>query len=214
MIKRWIAAIAAVICSFLGIYDYGEEQIAQGYALMEEEDYAAAQEQFNAALDQAASDSEKKPDEETETYIITEAYRGLGMAAYETQEYQMCIEYLQKALDEGAQETPAIYNLMGISSMKLEDYETALTYFENGILLQEVTTENDAESSSSEENVSEETAPEDVFEETFREMRFNKIVCYEQLLDWENAKLEAEKYVALYPDDENIQKEYTFLKTR
>lgn len=36
MVKRWIATFIAVICSFLGIYAYGEEQIEQGYALMEE----------------------------------------------------------------------------------------------------------------------------------------------------------------------------------
>ena len=116
------------------------------------------------------------------------------MAAYELKDYQLCIDYLQKALDEGADATPIIYNLMGISAMKLEDYEGAIPYFENGLALRK-----DEEESG---------------EETYQEMQFNKIVCYEQILDWESAKEEAEKYVALYPDDEAIQKEYEFLKTR
>ena len=202
MVKKWIAAFAAVICSFLGIYNYGEEQIAQGYVLMEEGDYAAAGEQFEAAIAQAAESSEKKEDKEAKEYVVTEAYRGLGMAAFEMQEYQNCIEYLQNAIDEGAEPTVVMYNLMGISSMELEDYDTALVYFEQGTSLQK--TVGDASEEDAEQH----------FEDIYKEIRFNKIVCYEQLQDWENAKLEAEEYVKLYPEDEAIQKEYTFLKTR
>lgn len=193
MMKKWIAAFMAVICSFLGVYDYGEEQIAQGYELMEEGDYAGANEEFEAALVQAEKTSEKNPDQESEKYVTAEAYRGLGMSAYELQDYQHCVEYLQMALEAGEEPTAIMYHLMGISSMKLEDYESALVYLEQGIELQE-----NLES----------------LNETYKEMRYNKVVCYEGLMDWESAKAEAEAYIALYPDDTEMQKEYTFLKTR
>lgn len=193
MIKKWIATVIVVICSFLGIYDYGEEQIAQGYELMNAGEYATAEEQFEAALVQAAKMGEKKSDEEAERYVVIEAYRGLGLAAYEQKEYQNCIEYLQRAMDEGTEPTIIMYQLMGNSAMQLEDYETALIYFNQGCEF----SENDEE-----------------FKKLDQEIRYNKIVCYEQLADWESARTEAEEYITLYPDDEKMQKEYTFLKTR
>lgn len=193
MIKRWIAAFAAVICSFLGIYDYGEEQIAQGYELLEAGEYAAANEEFESALAQAEETSAKKADEKSEKYIATQAYQGLGMSSYELEEYQKCVEYLKLAIEEGESQTAMVYDLLGISSMKLDDYESAVNYFEQGLTL-----ETDVENS----------------EKMYKEMRYNKVVCYEQLADWEAARTEAEAFLALYPEDEEMQKEYTFLKTR
>lgn len=41
-----------------------------------------------------------------------------------------------------------------------------------------------------------------------------EIACYEKLGDFAGALEKAEAYLSLYPDDETIQKEYEFLKTR
>lgn len=41
-----------------------------------------------------------------------------------------------------------------------------------------------------------------------------KIACYEKLGDFANARQAAEEYLNKYPDDEIIQKEYEFLKSR
>lgn len=199
MKETGIAALIAVICSFLGIFNYGEEQIEEAYALMEQGEYAAASQQFEAAIEQADKTAAKEPDEEREQYVLTEAYRGLGMMSYDIEDYQMCREYLQKALDEGAKATPVMYSLMGISAMNQQDYEGALSAFEQGIALQEETATSGASVD---------------YAEVYREMRYNAIVCYEELLEWSSAKTEAEEYLALYPEDEEIQKEYTFLKTR
>jgi len=43
---------------------------------------------------------------------------------------------------------------------------------------------------------------------------FNMAVCAERLGRWEQARQLFEDYLAVYPDDEAAQKEYTFLKTR
>ncbi|MBO5460221.1 MAG: hypothetical protein J5983_00290 [Ruminococcus sp.] len=204
----------AVICSFLGIFNYGEEQIEEAYVLMEQKEYAAASQQFEAAIDQAEETAAKEPNEERERYVLTEAYRGLGMISYEVDDYQMCREYLQKALDEGAEATPVMYNLIGISSMRQEDYEGALSAFEQGTALQAEENQTGTEDTATEDSGETAAAEPEDYSEVYREMRYNTIICYEKLLDWEGAKFEAEEYLALYPEDEDIQKEYTFLKSR
>jgi len=45
-------------------------------------------------------------------------------------------------------------------------------------------------------------------------MRFNQIVCYERLGDWENAKAKMTEYLQVYPDDAKAKREAKFLQTR
>ena len=45
-------------------------------------------------------------------------------------------------------------------------------------------------------------------------LKFNEIVAYEYLGQYDQAKLAMEQYLALYPDDEKAQREAVFLKTR
>ena len=45
-------------------------------------------------------------------------------------------------------------------------------------------------------------------------LKFNEIVAYEYLGQYDKAKLAMEQYLALYPDDEKAQREAVFLKTR
>lgn len=47
-----------------------------------------------------------------------------------------------------------------------------------------------------------------------KELLFDEIVLYEKELDYETAYEKAKEYVSLYPDDEEGQKELTFLETR
>ncbi len=47
-----------------------------------------------------------------------------------------------------------------------------------------------------------------------QEMKYNMIAAYEQIKDWESAKVILEEYTAEYPEDETAQKEREFLKTR
>ena len=76
-------------------------------------------------------------------------------------------------------------------------YSSVLEYIQTGLAL--------ADADDSEE------APD---ADMIREMKYNEIICYEKLADWENARQKAEEYLGEYPDDEAVQKEAEFLETR
>lgn len=50
--------------------------------------------------------------------------------------------------------------------------------------------------------------------ENDKSLRRNEIVCYENLLDFANAKQKMASYVKDYPEDEEAQRDYLFLQTR
>lgn len=85
-------------------------------------------------------------------------------------------------------ETPGIYNVMAQICMTQEDYDGALEQINKGLALGS--------------------------EEGKQDLLFNEIVAYERKSDFQTAKAKAEAYVALYPADEQGQKEYEFLSTR
>ncbi|CUX45182.1 tetratricopeptide repeat protein [Clostridium sp. C105KSO13] len=147
--------------------------------------------------EEAVSTFKKAADEKKDT---AEAYRGLGMAYYEQQDYQSAKDAFLQVIDNGGESTPVLYNLIGVCSIHLEDYQGALDAFSKGIHL-------------TEKNGGRGTKEQD-YADTVREMKFNEIVCYEKLLDWENAKKKAVEYVGDYPKDKDAQKEAVFLNTR
>ena len=171
-----LASVCLLTACSKNLIKEGTEQLEQG-------DYEKAVAAFEQAAEDAQKEGERAP----------EAYRGIGMACYAQEDYEGTRQNLQKALDEGGLETPIIYNLIGVSSMKLEDYDSALAAFSKGIELQE--TEAD-------------------YSEVIREMKFNRVVCFEKKLDWENAKAAMAEYASQYPDDTEAQKEAEFLSTR
>lgn len=191
--RRKIAVTAAVCISAAGILSACANPQKDGTAALEEGNYEEALTQFQAA---AESDDREKS---------AEGYRGLGMAYYESGEYAQALEAFQEAADLGAEETVQLYHLMSVCGMQTwtdreEDessYTSVLEYIQTGLAL--------AESDDSEE------APD---EEMIREMKYNEILCYEKLADWENARQKAEEYLSEYPDDEAVQKEAEFLETR
>lgn len=173
------AAVLLAVCMLGGC----SNALRDGTKALETGDYEKAQELFRTAAEE--EDAEKS----------AEAYRGLGMACYETEDYASALEAFQTALDRGAKQTVQIYNLMGICAMRTEDYKNALEYIQAGLAL--------ADSASAE------TDPE-----LMREMRYNEIVCCERTADWESAKQKIAEYLADYPEDETAQKEAEFLETR
>ena len=72
--------------------------------------------------------------------------------------------------------------------MSMNDYEGALAAFEEAISI-----------------------PNNSMLQT---LKFNEIVCYEHLGQFERARGLMDIYINNYPDDENAKDEYTFLKTR
>lgn len=161
--------------------------IEQGTQQMEEQQYEEAVSSFQKSL-------EEKED-------AAEAYRGLGMAYYEQQDYEAAKEAFQNVLDNEGDETPTLYNFIGVCSMQLNDVEGALDAFQKGIALSGET-----------DGKKDEDAPD--YTEVVREMKYNEIACYERQQDWETAGAKAEEYLAAYPDDKDMQKEAEFLRTR
>ena len=185
---------AAAVCVFAaGILSACANPQKEGTAALEEGNYEEALAQFQEAAD--SSDREKS----------AEGYRGLGMAYYESGEYAKALESFQKAVDLGTKETVQLYHLMSVCGMQTwtgeeEDdtaYSSVLEYIQTGLAL--------ADADDSEE------APD---ADMIREMKYNEIICYEKLADWESARQKADEYLSEYPDDEAVQKEAEFLKTR
>ena len=48
--------------------------------------------------------------------------------------------------------------------------------------------------------------------EMIQEMRYNEVVCYEKLADWENAKQKASEYLIEYPEDRRWKEKPSFWK--
>ena len=119
-----------------------------------------------------------------------DAYRGLGIALWEQEDYERAAGAFQSALDAGTEKTGTIYNFLGACELKLEHPEKALQYYEQGLKL---------EGSS---------------KAVIREMEYNSIAACEQMKDWDSAKEKLSKYVEKYPDDEKAAKEAEFLETR
>ena len=148
----------------------------KGVEYLEDGKYKEAIEQFQDAIDSEVN--------------AGDAYRGIGIAKWEQEDYEGAKEAFQNALDNGSKKTGTIYNFMGNCDMKLSRPESALNYFRLGI------------------------GQEDSSEELKKEMHFNMIVAYEQMKDWESAKAKLKEYLAEYPDDEAAKKELEFLETR
>ena len=84
---------------------------------------------------------------------------------------------------------PAMYNQLGLCKLELKEYEAALNAFESGLAVKE---NNDC----------------------IQQLRFNQIVAYEYLGEFEKASALMNGYLESYPDDEQAVREYEFLRTR
>ena len=206
-----ILAVAAL--GMIGFFLYQEYRMPHTADLLKEaaeqleaENYSAAAEQLEAAIvnEQKLKEKGKETIMENGAPYITEAYRGLGMIAYSKQEYEQARVNLLKTIELGGEETPVLYHMLGISAMKLEDYDGALEAFAAGTALPEEGTYKRTDGA-------EETAD---YSEVIREMKWNRIACFEKKLDWESAGVEAEAYVMASPEDTAAAKEAEFLATR
>lgn len=125
---------------------------------------------------------EARKDGETPELILYlgRSYEALGDTNYATNLYS---SYLEEHHDSAA-----IYNELGLMSLKQEEYQKALNAFENGIMLEDPAYD--------------------------QSLKFNEIVAYEYLLDFKKAGVLMKEYLEKYPNDEEAQREYIFLSTR
>lgn len=121
---------------------------------------------------------------------LAEAYHGQGIAYWELKEYEKARTAMKKALENQADETATIYQIIGDSSMALGDYEEALTSYWKAM------------------------SSEGLTEKQLKEISYNEVIAYEKLKDWNSAKLKISAYMMKYPDDAEAAKEAEFLETR
>ena len=192
--KKGVLCVLLAVCFVTGC---GKKvnYIEQGTKQLEEKKYQDAVGSFSQSL-------EKKED-------AAEAYRGLGMAYYEQQDYESARDAFQKVIDNEGDVTVTLYNFIGVCSMQLDDNKGALDAFQKGIALYD---EADKEKAGKTDGSKEDGEADE--SKVVQEMKFNEIVCYENLKDWKSARDKAEAYTAEYPDDQAAQKELEFLNTR
>ena len=87
-----------------------------------------------------------------------------------------------------AEPDATLYNQLGMCKLQMEEYEEALAAFQEGMKL--------------------ENCP------CLQSLKFNEIVTYEYLGDFQQANVLMNSYLLTYPDDEDAKREQGFLQTR
>ena len=147
-----------------------------GVEYLENGQYKEAIEQFEQAID--------------EDINVGDAYRGIGIAKWEQEDYSGAKEAFLNAIENGVEKAGTVYNFIGCCDMNLGELSEAVNYFNLAL---------------KDQNNS---------EEMNREIRYNIISAYEKLGDFESAKVRLEEYVNLYPDDADAKKDFDFWSTR
>lgn len=121
---------------------------------------------------------------------LDEAYRGIGIACFELEEYENALEAFELALKNETEETATIFSMMGACYMETEEFDKALDVYTKALSMK------------------------DISDDMKQEVQYNLIVVYEKMADWDAAKKQMVEYQKAYPDDERVEKEADFLETR
>ena len=182
MVRRIVVAVMVLFLSGLCLCLYllvcKSNPSEEGIEYLEKGQYEEAISQFEEAVKDEVN--------------VGDAYRGIGIARWELEDYEVARDAFQKALEQESESpfTGTIYNFLGNCELKTGNPQSAQNYFQMGIGLKGNSEELD------------------------QEMKFNLIVALEQSGDWENAKAKVAEYVSEYPDDASVLKEQQFLETR
>ena len=171
--KKTVLMIFLMMLSLTGCL---ADPYKDGVEALESGQYEEASEQFRESVEKEKN--------------LADSYRGLGIALWETEDYEGARDAFQSAAEAGTEKNGTLYNFLGSCELRLGNAEQALEYFGEGL------------------------KDESAGEELVQEMRFNTIVAYEALGDIETAKSLIEEYTADYPGDEAAAKEAEFLGTR
>lgn len=173
--NRYVKILAVVLIGIL-LAGCGKRDYRDGMESLENGKYEEAIKSLEKAVEKKRS--------------VVDAYRGIGIAKWETEDFEGALNAFEAALENKAKETAALYNLMGSCNLKLGEPLKAVEYYEKGL------------------------AREDCTDKLAQEMKFNVIAAYEKLEDWDNVKTKLAEYTAEYPEDEQALKEAEFLETR
>ena len=141
----------------------------KGVEYLEKGEYDQAVEQFEQAIEKNKNTGD--------------AWRGIGIAKWEQKDYKGARNAFRKALDDNAEKTGTIYNLIGNCDLKLGKAKEALNYYNLGL------------------------EQDDVSKKMKKEMKYNIIVAYEKMEDWESAEVKLEEYLESYPNDKAAKDE-------
>lgn len=125
--------------------------------------------------------------EESRDTGTAESYLFLGKAYEATGDYNYASSVYNSYIAKDTTNA-AVYNQLGLCRMKQGDYQQALETFQTAMNI-----ENNG---------------------MIQTLKFNEIVAYEYLGDFQRAAVLMNNYVSTYPDDTKAQREYEFLKTR
>ncbi len=162
-------SFALILGGCAGSYEKGADHLSN-------QEYDEAVESFTEAVDSGKN--------------VADAYRGLGIAYWEQQEYALAEDAFKNALSAGAEETASLYALLGNCQFQLEEYDAAIDSYGKGL------DAGDADA------------------DLAQEMAFNQAAAYEKMGDIENAREKFQAYTEKYPDDADAAKEAAFLETR
>lgn len=111
--------IAPFMLACMLLVGCGQNVYKKGVENLENKNYAAAQENFQKAIE------DKKN--------IEDSYRGLGIAYYEQENYEKALEAFENAIKAGTEETGTLYNMMAVCKMQTESYENAISYYKKAL---------------------------------------------------------------------------------
>ena len=127
-----------------------------------------------------------------------------GVEYLEKGEYDQAVEQFEQAIEKN-KNTGDAWRGIGIAKWEQKDYKGARNAFRKAL-------DNNAEKTGTIYNLGLEQ--DDVSKKMKKEMKYNIIVAYEKMEDWESAEVKLEEYLESYPNDKAAKKEAEFLETR
>lgn len=110
----------------------------------------------------------------------------LGMIKENEEDYKGAVEIYKDYLEENKEDSN-IYNRIVVCKLALKD-DTAIEFIKTGLKAKD--------------------------QSAVKELNYHEVIYYENIQDFETAREKAKDYLAEYPEDETMQKEYEFLQTR
>ena len=140
-----------MLCLLAGCKGSEPTEYETGLENLKKQEYTQAIENFQNAISEGGHG--------------VQSWRGIGIVKWEQKDYKGARNAFRKALDNNAEKTGTIYNLIGNCDLKLGKAKEALNYYNLGL------------------------EQDDVSKKMKKEMKYNIIVAYEKMEDWESAEV-------------------------